>query len=508
MPALVRMQGITKRFGEIVANAGVDFEVEAGEVHALLGENGAGKTTLMNILYGLSQPDGGFIELAGQQISPRNPSDAIAAGVGMVHQHPLLVGALTVAENMRLGGVGDGTASGLKRAIEKVSRDFPLNVDAHRRVSELPLSQRQRLEIARCLARDVQLLILDEPTAVLTPGETQMLFREIRQLAQGTRGVVFISHKLSEVLRIADRITVLRGGLNVGTFPAATSTAAELAAQMVGRPLSDQPATRRGNTGPVRLRLEKCCVEDPFGRRELDSVSLEVAAGEIVCLAGVEGNGQQPLADLLFGLRRPAAGRVLLDDRALPLIGGWPAAGVRVARVPSDRREGIILEASLWRNLLLGPMAPKPAGLIDKRQTIEWARSILQQFNVNPPDPNLPAGALSGGNQQKLVLARELAGTPKIVVACNPTHGLDVGAQIELHNRFEALRDQGLAVLVVSTDLDEVMRLGDKVGVLFGGCLRGLFARGTVSRDEIGMFMAGVDEASVVTAARREAMGT
>jgi general nucleoside transport system ATP-binding protein len=501
VPALARLTGIVKRYDEVVANDHVAFEVHAGEVHALLGENGAGKTTLMNILYGLTKPDEGVIEVDGRPVSPRRPADAIELGVGMVHQHPLLVGRLSVAENMALGGVGDGTPAGTRAALAPVTRTLPVDVDPRQRVEELPLSLRQRLEIIRCLARGVRLLILDEPTAVLTPAEVQQLFVELRRLAAEDRGVVFISHKLAEVKQIADRVTVLRVGRNVATVAAGEADANELARLMVGRPLTGVPAQARRDRGAPRLELDGCTVADHFGHRLLDGVSLTVHDGEIVCLAGVEGNGQRPLAELLFGLRRPTAGAVRLHGRPLPLIGDWRRAGIRVARIPEDRRhDGLVLEAPLWRNLLSGPMAPAQPLLQPRRRALlGWAQEVLAEYGVTPNNPQTTTATLSGGNQQKLVLARELAGHPEVLVAVNPTRGLDVGAQLDIYRRLQQLAQAGMAVLLISTDLDEVERLADQIGVLDRGRLHGPFPREETSRDRLGRLMTGLEPWSVTT---------
>jgi ABC-type uncharacterized transport system ATPase subunit len=500
MPALARLTGIVKRYDDVVANDGVSFAVHAGEVHALLGENGAGKTTLMNVLYGLTRPDAGVIEVDGRPVSPRRPADAIALGVGMVHQHPLLVGRLSVAENMRLGGVGDGTPEGTRVALAPVTRALPVEVDPRQRVEELPMSLRQRLEIVRCLARGVRLLILDEPTAVLTPAEVQQLFAELRRLVDGDRGVVFITHKLAEVTAIADRITVLRAGRNVATVPAGEIDTAELTRLMVGRALTGVPGEGRPDRGEPRLELNACTVSDRFGHRQLDGVSLTVHAGELVCLAGVEGNGQRPLAELLFGLRRPTAGAVRLHGRPLPLVGDWPRAGIRVARIPEDRRHyGLILEAPLWRNLLSGPMAPPQPLLLRRRALLAWTRKVLADYGVTPDDPHALTATLSGGNQQKLVLARELAGGPEVLVAVNPTRGLDVGAQLDIYRRLRELARTGMAVLLISTDLDEVERLADQVGVLDRGRLHGPFRRDQTSRDRLGQLMVGMESSTIPT---------
>jgi ABC-type uncharacterized transport system ATPase subunit len=500
MPALARLTGIVKRYDDLVANDGVAFQVHAGEVHALLGENGAGKTTLMNILYGLTKPDAGVIEVDGRPVSPRRPADAIALGVGMVHQHPLLVGRLSVAENMRLGGVGDGTTEGTRVALAPIIRTLPVDVDPRQRVEELPLSLRQRLEIVRCLARGVRLLILDEPTAVLTPAEVQQLFAELRRLVASDRGVVFITHKLAEVTAIADRVTVLRAGRNVATVAAGEVDTAELARLMVGRPLAGLPAGGGRGRGEPRLELDGCTVSDRFGHRQLDAVSLTVHDGEIVCLAGVEGNGQRPLAELLFGLRRPTAGAVRLHGRPLPLVADWPQAGIRVARIPEDRRHhGLVLDAPLWRNLLSGPMAPPQPLLLRRRVLLAWAREVLADYGVTPNNPHTVTATLSGGNQQKLVLARELGGRPEVLVAVNPTRGLDVGAQLDVYRRLQQLARAGMAVLLISTDLDEVERLADRVGVLDRGRLHGPFRRDQISRDRLGRLMAGMETPTIPT---------
>jgi len=494
VPVLARMSGIVKRFDDVVANDGVTVEFSAGEIHVLLGENGAGKTTLMNVLYGLSRPDEGNIELGGRPAEIHGPLHAMRLGVGMVHQHPLLVGRLTVAENLRLGGVGDGTADGLRAAVAEVTRVIPLDIDPARRVEDLPLSQRQRLELVRCLARGVRLLILDEPTAVLTPAEVERLFTELRSLTTQGRGVVLITHKLSEVAEVAQRVTVLRGGRSLGTTLAGERSLAELSDLMVGRQV---PAVSHRGAGAVgtapRLRLRGARVGDENGRCELDDVTLEVHPGEIVCVVGVEGNGQRALADVCFGRRPVAAGSVELDGAILPPVGEWRRRGVRLGRVPEDRRhEGLVLDAPLWRNLLLGPMAPPSRFLLHRRRALRRARRLLTEYEVRPADPHALAAALSGGNQQKVVLARELSGEPGAVVAVNPTRGLDVGAQHDVHLRLARLRDDGVALLVISTDLDETLALADRIAVLYRGRLAGPYPADEAGRDLLGRLMAGL----------------
>jgi simple sugar transport system ATP-binding protein len=494
MTALVKMSGIVKSFGETIANDDVSLEIAAGEVHALLGENGAGKTTLMNILYGLTIPDEGTIEVGGVSVAPRNPADAIDAGVGMVHQHPLVVGALTVAENFSLGGLGDGSPASMLEAIADVVQTIPLEVDPRARIDSLPMSLRQRVEIVRCLAHGVRVLVLDEPTAVLTPDEVQQLFGEMERVVEQGRSVIFITHKLAEVQTIAQRVTVLRHGRNVGSFAVGDLTSAEMAEQMVGRELSDRSAKVAPRAaGAARLELRGVCAVGDDGECLLDNLDLEVCAGEIVAIAGVEGNGQRPLADICFGLRVPDSGEVLHDDERLPQLRDWGRSKVAIARIPEDRRhEGLLIDSPLWENLRYGPNLSAKRGLINRRHEVARARSLLEEFGVVPPDPMVAPSALSGGNQQKVVLARELSSDPDLVVAVNPTRGLDIGAQRDVRDRLAALRDAGKAVLVISTDLDEVIEIGDRVGVLYRGRLETPIARNVVDRARIGEAMAGL----------------
>ncbi|KAA0274404.1 MAG: ABC transporter ATP-binding protein [Acidobacteria bacterium] len=488
------MSGIVKEFANVTACDDVSLEVAGGEVHALLGENGAGKTTLMNILYGLVRPDRGVIEFEGRRIDPRTPGDALTAGIGMVHQHPLVVGPMSVAENLFLGGLGDGTQDGARAAIAPITKTIPLDVDLAARVDSLPMSQRQRIEIVRCLARDVRLLILDEPTAVLTPEEVEQLFIEIERLRGSGRSVIFISHKLSEVMRIADRVTVLRGGRNVGTHEAGAMTAAKLAAAMVGAATGDVTRSDGSKPGRVRLEVDACTITGRFGPPELERCTLGVRSGEIIGIAGVEGNGQRPLAELLFGLRRATSGTVRFDGRALPPVGRWQASKVPIARIPEDRRHhGLLLGAPLWQNLMLGPQPPRFGPVLARRAVLDWARTTLEEYGVRPADPTTLAANLSGGNQQKVVIARELGGAPEAVVAVNPTRGLDIRAQQEVQERLLQARGRGAAVLLISTDLDEIFALSDSIAVLYGGRITGPFAAAEIDRDRAGMLMGGVD---------------
>jgi ABC-type uncharacterized transport system ATPase subunit len=489
------MQGIVKRYGDLLAVDQVDFEVASGEVHALLGENGAGKTTLMNILYGMVRPDEGEITIGSSEISLTGPGEAIEAGVGMVHQHPLLVDRLTVAENLFLGGVGDGTPAGVEQAVAEVEARFPMNVDPSTPVEELPMSRRQRIEIVRCLARGVRVLVLDEPTAVLTVDEVADLFEEMRLLVEAGHSVIFITHKLKEVEQISDRVTVLRSGRKVGTFRTEETSPAAMAQAMVGEEVIAAQRDGRGNrTGEARLSLRDCSHLNRDGQAELDGATFEVHAGEIVGVAGVEGNGQRPLSAITQGLVRPTSGQILFEGEDLPLVEEWKARGVSIGRIPEDRRhEGLTLDATLWENLLTGPQAIPGGQIFSKRRVLAHAGRVLDEFGVKPPDPHLNAGQLSGGNQQKVIFARELWSDPGLVVAVNPTRGLDLRAQREIHRRFLSLRDSGVAVLMISTDLDEVMALSDRIGVLYAGRLSGPYPADSIDRRQVGLLMAGLD---------------
>jgi ABC-type uncharacterized transport system ATPase subunit len=496
----LELRGVTKRFGSLLANRDVDLSVGDGEIHALLGENGAGKTTLMNVLFGLYHPDEGEILLDGEPVRFSTPADALRAGIGMVHQHFKLVPVFSVAENIMLGDepTRHGGFLDLARArarIAEVADTFGLGVDPDTRVQDLPVGLQQRVEIIKALLRDARLLILDEPTAVLTPQESQELFAVMRSLRASGRSMLFITHKLGEVLDIADRITVLRQGEVVGTTVPAETDEGRLATMMVGRSVNFRVDKRVARPGPVTLEVEGLQVLDDRGTVAVDGVGFEVRAGEIVAVAGVQGNGQTELVRALTGLAPPAAGRVRIDG--VDLTGASPrrllAAGV--GHVPEDRqREGLILGFSVAENLMLDlyDRPPFARGLrLSRRAVRDNAAARLREFDIRAPSGEVAASTLSGGNQQKVVLAREFSRPLRVLVAAQPTRGLDVGSIETVHRRIIAERDEGVAVVLVSSELDEVMSLADRIVVLFRGRVSGE-ASPTARREDIGLLMAGV----------------
>ncbi len=495
----VRMVGITRRFGPVVANDGVDLEVRSGEIHCLLGENGAGKSTLMKILFGLLAPDSGSIELFGRPVRLRGPQDALACGVGMVHQHFMLAGRLTVAENMVAGleptrlGLLDSRRA--RRLVEEASRRFGLAVDPDRRVETLSVGEQQRVEILKALMRQARILILDEPTAVLTPQETEELFSVMRRLREQGHTLIFITHKLRETMAVADRVTVLRAGRNVGTFRPSETTPQELAERMVGRRVRLAPDKAPARRGEPVWALEDVTLRGPGGRARLSSVSLAVHAGEIVGVAGVEGNGQLELEEVACGLRVPDAGRVLLGGR--PLGSGGPAAFLALggAAIPSDRsRRGLAAGFSVEENTILGSQRRRPfvrRGFLQTGAVAEHARGLLLRFDVRAPGLRVPVEALSGGNQQKLLVGRELARNPRFILAAQPTRGIDVGATEQVHRELLERRAAGAGILLISTELEELFALSDRLVVLYEGRI---VAEGPVEAfDErrLGLLMAG-----------------
>jgi simple sugar transport system ATP-binding protein len=507
MTAAVALRGIAKRFPAVVANDGVDFEAARGEVHALLGENGAGKTTLSNILTGLYRPDEGRIELFGQPVEFHSPRDAIDAGVAMVHQHFRLVEPFTVAENVVLGDQrGIGRSFVLRpRAIEdrvaELSRRFGVAVDPRARVWQLSVGEQQRVEILKALYQDARILILDEPTAVLTPQEADALFETIRAMAADGRTIIFISHKLHEVKAVADRVTVLRRGKSVATTATADATPRSLAALMVGREIDiERPAGEQRAHGEVVLELERLSADGDRGTPALQDVSLTVRGGEIVGIAGVAGNGQRELADTIAGIRPATGGWIRVLGH--PLRNGEPRSAISrgVAYVPEDRLgTGVAPGLSVASNVVLKAYR-KPdfsrGPLLRFARIRERAHRIIDQYDVRTSSAEVPAWQLSGGNLQKVVLGREFSGDPALLIAASPTRGLDVAAIASVHSYLREAAAGGVAVLLLSEDLDEILVLADRVAVMYEGRIVGERDVAVATVDELGLLMAGGGEST------------
>jgi general nucleoside transport system ATP-binding protein len=494
----LELRGITKRFGPVVANDRVDFDLKHGEVHALLGENGAGKSTLMSILYGLYRPDEGELTVEGVPVEMDSPATAIDLGIGMVHQHFMLVPVMTVTENIVLGseprrGALLDVREGARR-VRELSDQYGLAVDPDAVIEDVTVGTQQRAEILRSLYREARILILDEPTAVLTAQEASELFQVLRALRDDGVAIVFISHKLGEVIEIADRVTVLRRGLKIDTVPTAGATEQSLARLMVGRDVLLRVEKAEARPSAPELEVEDLHVRDDRGLEAVRGVSLNVRAGEIVAVAGVDGNGQQELVQAISGLRHPESGRVAVGGREVGGRGVRTTTDAGVAHIAEDRQlRGLILDFTLAENLALREYRSRPlsrGGWLNINRMNARARSLLGEFDVRGGDARTLASSLSGGNQQKVCIAREIAANPRLLLAHQPTRGLDVGAIEFVHRRLVAERDQGRGILLVSLELDEVRSLADRILVIYEGAIVGEF-RPDASEEELGVAMTG-----------------
>jgi ABC-type uncharacterized transport system ATPase subunit len=498
----LELRQVTKRFGTLVANDRIDLVVEPGEIHALLGENGAGKSTLMNVLYGLYQADEGKILLDGVEQNFKGPGDAMAAGIGMVHQHFMLIPVFTVAENVVLGNeptnkIGVLDLDQARKKVRELSDRFGFDVDPDALVSDLPVGAQQRVEIIKSLIRDAKILVLDEPTAVLTPQETDELMQIMRDLAAAGTSIIFITHKLREVQAVSNKITVIRQGKVVGQAKP-TSTAGELATMMVGREVDlkvDKSVAKQG--GNLVLRVEDIYVEDDRKQLAVDGVSFSVQAGEVFAIAGVQGNGQTELAEALLGLRHVVKGRgaIVLNDNHIDGHSVRQRLEAGIGYVPEDRKkDGLVGEFDIAENLMLNGSYGKPFAkgvAIDFASRDRIANQLIKAFDVRTPSASTPAQKLSGGNQQKVVVARELSREVKLLIVAQPTRGVDVGSIEFIHERIVAERDEGKAVLLISTELDEVLALADRIAVMYRGKIVGI-VDAKVSRETLGKMMAGV----------------
>src|SRR5256714_10706736 len=498
-PPALELRGITKRFPGVLANDRIDFDLRPAEVHALLGENGAGTSTLMNILYGLYHPDEGEIWIRGEKAQFGSPKDAIQHGIGMVHQHFMLIPVMTVAENIVLAT--EPTARGVfldydaaAKRVSEMARTFKFPIDPGARVENISVGQQQRVEILKALYRNADILILDEPTAVLPPQEANELFQTLRALRNDGMSIIFISHKLNEVLDIADRITVLRRGKKIEPLPREGATEATLARLMVGREVLLRVDKSPATPGEPLLVIEDLHVLDDRGPEAVRGISLKVDAGEIVGLAGVDGNGQTELIEALGGLRPPSGGRVLVAGNDVTGASARDVFELGIGHIPEDRqRRGLVLEFSLAENLALHDFRKPPNsrwGWLFPNQLVRWARKLLEQFDVRGGGPQTRAAALSGGNQQKVVLAREIVREPSVLLAAQPTRGLDVGAIEVVHRRLVEARDAGKGVLLVSLELAEILSLADRILVVYEGKIAEEYPP-DVTEEELGIAMTG-----------------
>lgn len=506
-PLAVEMLDIVKRFPGVVANDGITLEVRQGEIHALLGENGAGKSTLMNILFGLHTPDEGQVFVNGKPATFEGPRQAVRAGLGMVHQHFMLIPRFTVTENVILGAEGpvtmlDRTAA--SQRVAELARSYGLDIDPNARVEDISVGLQQRVEILRTLYQGSRILILDEPTALLTPQEIEDLYGILDRLRADGGTIIFITHKLREVAAISDRVTVIRRGKTVGTRDTRGSTSQELADMMVGRGVSLTVERPPATPGEIILEARDLRAKGDHGHNAIEIELLQLRRGEILGICGVEGNGQSELVEVLSGLRDWDSGTLEIGGQS---VKGRNPTGFREAGlsyIPEDRHHrGLVLDFSLWENVLLGNTERDPfvrGGMINNRQAQSITQALMKEYDVRAPSPSIHARNLSGGNQQKLIIARELQRNPDVLLAIQPTRGLDVGAIEFVHKALINVRDSGKAVLLVSYDLDEILDLSDRVVVLYQGKITGEFLSGNVSRSKLGLFMGGrtTDDADAI----------
>ena len=498
-PLAVRLRGIGKRFPGVIANDDIDIDVRRGTIHAIVGENGSGKSTLMKILYGVQAPDSGTIEIGGEQVSLGSPADAIKHGVGMVFQHFMLADNLTVLENVVLGAEKmHGIGSAARTEIKRISGAYGLGIEPDHLVEDLGVGARQRVEILKVLYRGARVIILDEPTAVLVPQEVDELFDNLRELKAEGFAVIFISHKLDEVLSVADEITVIRRGTTVRTVTPEGVTARQLAELMVGSELPSPSSEVSTVTDKVLLHVAHLTLPSPGGRPLLDDISFDIHKGEVLGIAGVEGNGQAELVEAIMGMRKGASGDIVLNGRDLSSTSTRGRREGGIGYIPEDRhRHGLLLDAPLWENRVLGHQTRPPSerhGLIDKRAARADTQRIIEEYDVRTPGCDTLARALSGGNQQKLIVGREMAGAPILLVAGHPTRGVDVGAQGAIWSHIKKARREGLAVLLISADLDELIGLSDRIEVILRGRLVGSFDPSNVTPQQLGSAMTGAGD--------------
>lgn len=496
----VEMHGMTKRFPGVLANDHIDFELAVGEVHALLGENGAGKSTLMNLLYGMYAADEGEIMVRGQEARIDSPKDAIALGISMVHQQFELVETLTVSENVALGLRGNREPlldlKAVAGKLSELSKRYGLQVSPGARVGQLSVGERQRVEILKALYRGTAILILDEPSSVLTPQETEELFRFLRSMAKEGRSVVFITHKLNEVMEVSDRVTVLRKGRVVGTVQTHDTNSASLAIMMVGHEVDLAPTPAVSTGGPPLLELREVTAKGNQGNMALNGLTLSIAEGEILGVAGVAGNGQSQLVEVLSGIRRIESGSFIL--KGVDIANSSPSELIRmgIGVIPEDRRgSGLIMEFSIAENLILENRTHDPysrRGLLDQEEIRSHAQTVVRDYAIATPDVSLPAFTLSGGNLQRLLLAKVLSRGPTVLVASQPTAGLDVGATHFIWEKLRAEKAKGVGILLISSDLTEIMTLADRVSCMFGGRIMGTLPRSEADARQLGLMMGGV----------------